>query len=66
MKYRIYGIATISKFLGEVEADSKEQAEDKAYEELADELHIRICHQCSHEMQDTPQIDSLEVEEVKE
>lgn len=63
-KFNIYGIATISKHVGTVEADTKEEAEEKAWKELANEMHISICHQCSRGMGDTPDIHSLEVEEA--
>jgi ERCC4-related helicase len=61
--FKVYGIATMSKYLGEVEADTKEQAEDKAWKELGDEMYISICHQCSRQMGDTPEISKLQVEE---
>jgi len=64
-KFNIYGIATISKHLGTVEAATKEEAVDKAWDELSDKTHISICHRCSHEMGDTPEISSLEAEEAE-
>lgn len=64
MKYRVYGLATISKYLGEVEASSPKEAEDKACEELSDNMSFSICHQCSREMQDTPDITEIQVEEA--
>lgn len=62
--YKVYGIATIGKYLGEVQASSEEEAKDKAYDELSNEMHISICHHCSREMQDSPEITDLQVEEA--
>lgn len=47
-KYRVYGIATASKFLGEFEADSAEEAAQMAQEH--GEYHIGMCHQCAHQV----------------
>lgn len=62
--FRIYGLATVSKYLGEVQAETAEEAKDKAYDELSDAMHFSICHRCSHEMGDTPEITDVEVEEI--
>lgn len=66
--YRIYGIATIGKYLGEVTAESKEEALDKAETDdaITANHHISICHHCSRQMQDTPEITELQAEEVEE
>ena len=58
-KYRAWGIVTGSKFLGEFEADSKEQAEEKAFQEA----YCSLCHQCSRECDD-PEIHEVKVEEI--
>lgn len=49
MKFRVYGIATGSKYLGEFEADSEEQAKEMAAN--SDENHICLCHQCARELE---------------
>ena len=64
--YRVYGIATIGKYLGTVEADSPEDAIDKGWDECTDKMHISICHHCSRQMQDSPEITELQVEEGAE
>ena len=62
--YQVYGIATVSKHLGKVKANSPEEAEKKAWSELSNEMHISICHHCSKKMGDTPEITELQVEEA--
>lgn len=48
--WRIIGILSASKYLGIVEADTKEEAIEKAEEELVDEMHASLCHYCSREI----------------
>ena len=62
-KYRAYGVVTGGKYLGEVEADSKEEAISKAGE--LDTCYVSICHQCSSEIDD-PDIHEIQVELIKE
>lgn len=64
-KFNIYGLATVSKHLGVVEAETQEEAVEKAWDELSDEMHISICHSCSREMNGTPDINDLEAEEIE-
>lgn len=66
--YRIYGIATVSKYLGKVTAESQEEALEKADTDdaIAANHHISICYHCSRQMQDTPEITELQAEEVGE
>jgi len=61
-KYRVYGVVTGSKYLGEVEAANAEEAEQKAFDEL--EIGCFLCHQCSSEAEDA-EIHELNVEEVE-
>lgn len=61
-KYRVYGIVTGSKYLGEYEANSKEEAEDMA---LRKDGHVGLCHQCTSECEDA-EIHEVQVEEVDE
>ena len=59
-KYRAYGIATSSKYLGEFEANSKKEAEEIAWEK---DTYISLCYQCSREV-DIGDIYEVQVEEV--
>ena len=43
--YRVYGLWTASKFIGEFEANSEEEA--IAMAEDSDESHASLCHYCS-------------------
>ena len=63
MKYSVYALYTVSKYVGEVEAGSKEEAEEKAYEHLSEEMYASICHQCAQEIT-LGDIDSLDIEET--
>lgn len=60
-KYRIYGMIAASKCFGVIEADSKEDAESKAWEEY--DCNISLCYQCSHEI-DADEIYKMEAELV--
>lgn len=48
-KYRVYAIATASCFLGEFEAENKDEAIRKAQEE--GDYASSLCHQCSHDVE---------------
>lgn len=48
-KYRVYGIFTATKFLGEFDADSEEAAEDMAAD--CDKNHASLCHQCTSDIE---------------
>ena len=45
MKYVVFGIVTGTKYLGTWEADSPDEAIDKALQ--SDDNHISVCHYCS-------------------
>ena len=62
-KFNVYGIVTGTKYLGQVEAETEEEAKEKA-EGVGSylELHISLCHQCSREIND-PEIHEVNVEE---
>lgn len=62
-KYRIYGKVVATKYIGEFEAESKEQAEEMAWSD--NEACVSLCHQCSSEAED-PEIEELVIEEVEE
>lgn len=47
--YTVTGAVVGIKYLGEVQAETPEEAIEKAYEELP--VHISLCHQCSDEIE---------------
>jgi hypothetical protein len=55
-----YGIVTGSKYLGTVEAETKEEAEEKALE--LESTYIDLCHQCASECEDA-EVHDIQVEE---
>jgi len=46
MRYRVFALIAATKFLGTVEADSLEEAEDRAGDL---DCSINLCHQCCTE-----------------
>lgn len=62
-KYRVYGIVTGSKFIGEFEADSPELAKELAAK--SDNCYVSICNQCSNEIDDPQITNDLQVEEIE-
>ncbi|UUZ85641.1 hypothetical protein LJK88_20350 [Paenibacillus sp. P26] len=60
-KYRVYAVVTATKYMGEFEAESKEEAEQMAWE--SDKAYVSVCHQCARNV-DSPEIDRMEVEEI--
>jgi hypothetical protein len=48
-KFRVYGVFTATKFLGEFEADSPEEAEEMAAN--SDENSACLCHYCSDQIE---------------
>lgn len=50
MKFSCYAQVIGSKYLGDVEADSLEEAEEKA--EALETLNISLCHQCADQVED--------------
>ncbi|MCP1134367.1 hypothetical protein NKT34_13765 [Paenibacillus polysaccharolyticus] len=59
-KYRVYGVVTATKYIGEFEADTKAEAEKMAWE--SDEAGVSVCWHCSKEVED-PEIHEIVVEE---
>jgi hypothetical protein len=49
MKFRVYGLYTATKYLGEFEAHDKESAIALASE--GENLHASLCHQCTDELE---------------
>ena len=62
MLYKVYGVVTGSKYLGEFEADTAEEAVDLALE--SDEACCCLCHACSRECED-PSIESATAEPIQ-
>jgi len=66
-KFRIYGIMTASKVLGEIDAGSKEEALLKADadDEIGGNGFAALCHQCAGEI-DLGDIYEYQAEEVED
>ncbi|MDR9792732.1 hypothetical protein ACTHHL_04595 [Aeribacillus composti] len=62
-KYQVYGVVTGTKYIGEFEANNKEEAEQIAWD--SENSHVSICYHCSKEI-DEPQIEKLVVEKVED
>lgn len=60
-KWQLYAIGTISKYLGEVEAETKEEAEVMGWEH--DEVGFSLCHHCSRSAGEVGDVEKIEVEE---
>ena len=63
-KYRVYAITMASKYVGDVEADSKEDAENKAWN-MEDAYFPSLCHQCASKMDFECEIYEMQVEEIE-
>lgn len=48
-KYAVYGVMTGSKFLGEFEANSPEEAKEMAAN--SEQNNVCLCHQCADEIE---------------
>lgn len=48
-KFRVFGVVTGTKYLGEFEAETKEQAEEMALNSGAN--YVSQCHQCTEEFE---------------
>ena len=59
--WAVYGTVTGGKYLGEVEADSKEEAEEKA--NVLDTLSVSLCWQCASQVENA-EITDIVVEEA--
>ena len=65
MKYNVYGNYVFSKFLGEVEASSQEEAIEKALDDAPE--NTWLCVQCAGEFEDAGELDenSIVAEEIR-
>lgn len=64
-KWNIYARVIGSKYLGAVEAKTKEEALDKADKEFREDMWVNLCYQCSDEIDDA-QIDDIIAEEYED
>jgi hypothetical protein len=60
-KYRLYATGTYSKYLGEVEAENVEEAEEMGWNH--DECGFTLCHRCAREAE-FDDVNRIEVEIV--
>ena len=60
-KWEVFGIVRGSKYLGTVEAETEEEAQEKGLR--LDSCYVSLCHQCSGECED-PEIESVSVEKA--
>lgn len=60
-RFHIYAVVRGSKYLGEIEAETKEEAEEKALG--LDSADISLCHQCSCQCED-PTVVEVTAEEA--
>ena len=61
-KYRVHGVVTGGKYLGEVEAENEKQAKEKGFD--LESNYVSLCHQCAGEVED-PEIHEIIVEVIK-
>lgn len=64
-KYNVYGIYTVSKFIGTFEAESAEAAKELAEDSDDCEGMLSVCHQCADTLGDDPQLSSMEAMEAE-
>lgn len=62
-RFKVYGVVTGSKYLGEFEANSKEEAEELALQ--SNEAYVSLCCECSDECED-PEVTEVEAVEIKD
>jgi hypothetical protein len=60
-RWNVYGAVTGSKYLGQFEADTEEEAIAKA--EDSDQTYVSLCHQCSDQCGD-PEIGKITAERL--
>lgn len=59
--WRVTGTVVASTYVGDVKAETKEEAEAKAW----DMVDVSVCHQCDRYVSD-PEVSELHLEEVDE
>jgi len=60
-KFNCYATISGSKYLGQVEADTSEEAEEKAFKLPSASVHL--CHQCAEDIED-PEVTQVSVEKA--
>lgn len=63
MKYNVFGIMTASTLLGVYEADSKEEAEEKAEKDPEANYNPGLCWHCSNDIE-LNEVYELQIKEV--
>lgn len=63
-KWRVYAIMTADKYIGDVEAESEEEAIDKGFE-LDDCQTPYLCHHCNHEI-NLSDVNEVQVERIED
>ncbi len=61
--FRVCGVVTGSKYLGEFRAKTAEEAVEMALD--SDAAYVGLCHQCAEECED-PEVSSATADEVTE
>lgn len=64
-KYKAYGKINAAKFIGEYEADSSEEAKEKAEADPIADWGVYLCHHCSKEIE-ADEVYEIYVEEFKD
>ncbi|WP_371378853.1 hypothetical protein [Sporomusa aerivorans] len=54
-KFEVSAVFTASRYLGEIEAATEEEAEEKALEMFEEQLYASLCHQCAGEFDGSPE-----------
>ena len=62
-KFFVYGIVSVSKFLGEYEAETKELAIEMAENDDDADWSVSLCHQCAKEV-DIGDIYDIQADEI--
>lgn len=62
-KYRVSAAVVGSKYIGEFEAGSEEEAIDKAMS--SDAAYVSVCHQCSRDISD-PELENFCAELIED
>lgn len=60
-KFIVTGSVIATTYIGEYEAETKEEAEEMAWNDAG----VSVCHQCARDVEE-PEINELYIEEVKE
>lgn len=61
-KWAVYAIFTASKYIGEFDGDTKDDALEEA--EDSGDCYVTLCHQCSHQI-DLGDAYEFQAEEIK-